>query len=94
MNDKVSTLQPYQGALPRRARMLLSVLARLRYGRLELIGPDGRSFSFPSALPGPDAVIHVADWEVASDALRAGDIGFAEAYLQGRWHTPKWATSY
>ena len=34
MNDKVSTLQPYQGALPRRARMLLSVLARLRYGRL------------------------------------------------------------
>jgi len=88
MNDKVSTLQPHQGALPRRARMLLSVLARLRYGRLELIGPDGRSFSFPSALPGPDAVIHLADWEVASDALRAGDIGFAEAYLQGRWHTP------
>jgi cyclopropane-fatty-acyl-phospholipid synthase len=33
-------------------------------------------------------VIHLQDWEVASDVLRAGQLGFAEAYLQGRWHTP------
>jgi cyclopropane-fatty-acyl-phospholipid synthase len=88
MNDKVSALQTHLGVLPRPARMLLSILARLRCGRLEMIGPDGRSFSFPGALPGPDAVIHLEDWDVASDALRSGDIGFAQAYLCGRWGTP------
>jgi cyclopropane-fatty-acyl-phospholipid synthase len=67
---------------------LLSVLARLQYGRLELIGPDGRSFSFPGALPGPDALVYLEDWEAVSDAVRQGGIGFAEAYLQSRWHTP------
>ena len=72
----------------RSARVLLAVLARLQYGRLELLGPGGQSFSFPGALPGPDAVIHLQDWDVASDVLRSGEIGFAEAYLQGRWHTP------
>jgi cyclopropane-fatty-acyl-phospholipid synthase len=88
MNDKAWSLTARQGPLPRAARVLLAVLSRLRYGRLELLGPDGRSFSFPGALPGPDAEIHLEDWEVASDLLRSGDIGFAEAYLQGRWHAP------
>lgn len=88
MNDKSWPLTARQGPLPRAARVLLAVLSRLRYGHLELIGPSGSSFSFPGALPGPGVKIHLQDWEVAADLLRAGDIGFAEAYLQGRWHTP------
>ena len=81
-------MSSHPARLGRSARVLLGLLSRLHYGRLELLGPGGQSFSFPGALPGPDAVIHLQDWEVASDVLRAGQLGFAEAYLQGRWHTP------
>jgi cyclopropane-fatty-acyl-phospholipid synthase len=88
MNERAWSVTARQGPLPRAARALLAVLSRLRYGHLELIGPAGRGFSFPGLLPGPDAEIHLEDWGVASDLLRSGDIGFAEAYLQGRWHSP------
>jgi cyclopropane-fatty-acyl-phospholipid synthase len=88
MNYQARNLNARQQPLPRAARELFTVLSRLRYGRLELIGPGGASFSFPGALPGPDARIHLEDWEVAADLLPAGDIGFADAYLQGRWRTP------
>ena len=76
------------GGVPRAARVLFSVLSKLRYGRLDVVAPGGQSFSFPGALPGPDACIELADWEVCRNILRAGDIGFAEAYLAGRWVTP------
>jgi cyclopropane-fatty-acyl-phospholipid synthase len=89
MNDQARSLHARQQPLPRAARALFAALSRLRYGRLELIGPGGASFSFPGALPGPDAEIQVQDWKVAADLLPAGDMGFAEAYLQGRWQTPE-----
>ena len=76
------------GSVPRAARVLFSVLTKLRHGRLEMVAPGGQRFSFPGALPGPDACIELADWDVCRDILRAGDIGFAEAYLAGRWVTP------
>ena len=67
--------------------MLFSILSRLRYGRLEIVAPGGQSFSFPGALPGPDATLELQDWEVCGEILRRGDIGFAETYLAGRWTT-------
>jgi cyclopropane-fatty-acyl-phospholipid synthase len=82
MNYQARSLDARQHPLPRVARQLFTVLSRLRYGRLELIGPGGASFSFPGALPGPDAKIHLEDWEVAADLLPAEDIDFAEAYLR------------
>jgi cyclopropane-fatty-acyl-phospholipid synthase len=88
MSEKALPASRQMSRPGRSARLLFAVLARLRYGHLELLGPGARSFSFPGALPGPDAVIHLQDWDVAADVLRSGDIGFAEAYLQGRWHTP------
>jgi cyclopropane-fatty-acyl-phospholipid synthase len=75
-------------ALPRSARMLLAVLSRLRHGNLQISGPDGQSFSFPGGAPGPDAALLLEDWDACADILRKGDIGFAEAYLAGRWSTP------
>jgi len=74
--------------MPRAARVLFSVLSRLQHGRLEIVGPGGQRFCFPGGLPGPDARLELRDWEVCSRILLAGDIGFAEAYLDGRWVTP------
>ncbi len=75
------------GRIPRAARLLFSILSRLRYGRLEIVAPGGQIFSFPGALPGADASLKLQDWGVCGEILSSGDIGFAEAYLQGRWVT-------
>jgi len=76
------------GAVPRPARALFAILSRLRYGRVEIVVPGGQRFSFPGALPGPDAALELQDWQVCGEILRRGDIGFAETYLAGRWTTP------
>ncbi len=75
-------------ATPRSGRLALALLARLRHGRLNLVAPGAQTYSFNGELPGPDAAIHLEDWEVFDEIARSGDIGFAEAYLDGRWQTP------
>jgi cyclopropane-fatty-acyl-phospholipid synthase len=75
-------------SVPRAARVLFTVLSKLQHGQLDIVAPGGQRFSFPGALPGPDACIELADWDVCGDILRGGDIGFAEAFLTGRWITP------
>jgi cyclopropane-fatty-acyl-phospholipid synthase len=93
MTERTASL-PLDGAasLPRAARLLLSMLVRLRYGRLEVVGPGGQRLAFPGAQPGPAATLILNAWDVCEDILRSGDIGFAEAYLQGRWDTPDLAS--
>ena len=86
-NKAVSLNLRAVGSVPQPARVLFSILSRLRYGRLEIVAPGGQSFSFPGALPGPDATLKLQDWEVCGEILRRGDIGFAETYLAGRWTT-------
>jgi len=88
MNPVQGTSPRSSAFVPRSGRLLLALLARLRYGRLNLLVPGGQSFSFTGALPGPDATIHLEDWRVFDDIRRSGDVGFAEAYLDERWHTP------
>jgi len=89
MIDKaISTNIRLASSVPRSARVLFAVLSKLQHGRLDIIAPGGQRFSFPGALPGPDACIELVDWDVCGDILRGGDIGFAEAFLTGRWITP------
>jgi cyclopropane-fatty-acyl-phospholipid synthase len=90
MTPKALSLDPLRPAvpLPRAARVLFAVLSRLRFGHLEIAAPGGHSFAFPGAMPGPDAALTLDDWDVCGEILRKGDIGFAEAYLEGRWSTP------
>ena len=88
MNPGEATSHRFSVRAPRTGRLLLSLLARLRHGRLDLVVPGGQVFSFAGALPGPDATIHLGDWQVFDEVRRSGDVGFAEAYLDGRWQTP------
>jgi cyclopropane-fatty-acyl-phospholipid synthase len=75
--------------VPRAAQLFLAVLGRLKHGRLDLIAPDGRLRVFEGTAPGPQATLRIHDWRVCTEALRSGDIGFAEAYMQGLWDTPE-----
>jgi len=68
------------------ARTVLSMLARIERGRIEVGLPDRSRLTFGSGTPA--ARIDIAEWSVFAAVLARGDIGFAEAYLDGRWTTP------
>lgn len=73
--------------MPRAGRILFSLLSRLHCGRIELTTPEGERLVFNGQAPGPDASLSISDWAVCDDILKSGDIGFAEAFLSGRWQT-------
>ena len=78
----------YLPDLPRAARMAFSFGTRLRRGTLDVTLPDGRLVRLGGAEPGPAAAMHIRDLDFASRLINGGDIGIAEAYLQGEWDTP------
>ena len=82
---------------PAAARRVLRLLAKIPHGSLDLQLPDGSTAHFPAgsgaapgAAPGaePRAALRLHNWRVFERALRSGDIGFAESYVDGDWSTP------
>jgi len=74
---------------PAAARAVFRLLKGLRHGTLTLQLPDGNTLHFGSAAEHePRAAIRLHNWKVFSAALRSGDIGFAESFIDGDWHTP------
>lgn len=79
------------GRPTRAATTLMQLLARLPHGRLDLTLPDGRTQSFgalEAQSPSLRAQMVVNDWAVFDRTLKAGDIGFAESYIDEQWQSP------
>ena len=74
------------GRMPLAARLTLDHLQRLDQGVLHVELPDGSSRIHGRGESSASLQIH--DWAVFERVLRHGDIGFAEAYIDGQWHTP------
>ena len=74
--------------LPRMVRLALGFGSRLRRGTLDVTLPDGRTVRLGGAEPGPAAAMTITSYSFASRLLNGGDIGIAEAYLNGEWDTP------
>ena len=72
---------------PASARHILALLQRLPVGTLDLQMPDGTQARFGHGAE-PRAAIRLFDWTACSMALKRGDIGFAEAFIEGRWTSP------
>jgi len=70
------------------SRLLFSVLRRIRRGSLTLELADGRRLVFAGEEPGPTATLVVHRQRFARRAILGGNIGFAEAYMDGDWGTP------
>ena len=90
MNTLVNTLslpQPTRAGLPASARPLLRLLERLDGGSLELSLPDGSCRIFAGAGP-RHAAMDIRDWALFDAVLARGDIGLAEAWLDGQWESP------
>jgi cyclopropane-fatty-acyl-phospholipid synthase len=73
---------------PASFRVAAMMLTRLKRGRLDVEMPDGATLSFGGAEPGPQGRILVRDARFAARVLRRGDIGFAEAFMDGEIDTP------
>jgi cyclopropane-fatty-acyl-phospholipid synthase len=69
-------------------RLLLRLLRNVRHGRLRIVLPSGILIEKAGAEPGPEAVILMRRWRMLRRLIAAGDIGFAEAYIDEDWTTP------
>lgn len=74
--------------VPASFRLAGLLLLRAEAGSLHFNLPDGRAVIFDQGLPGSHAVIEVHSYDFAKRALAAGDVGFAESYMDGDWSTP------
>lgn len=73
--------------LPRHARRVLALLGQLRHGSLDLQTPEGELLHFGDQRQ-PRAALRIVDWAVCAAALKSGDVGFAESYVDGQWTSP------
>lgn len=70
------------------AHLVQRVIARLEYGRLRVVLPSGATIEKTGREDGPDAVVVIKRWRMLRRLVASGDIGFAEAYMDGDWTTP------
>ncbi|GJG97582.1 cyclopropane-fatty-acyl-phospholipid synthase family protein [Cupriavidus pauculus] len=66
--------------MPIAGRVFLATLARVQVGHLVLTLPDGTETIFGDPHASPGARLTLRDWRACARILRAGDIGFAEAW--------------
>jgi cyclopropane-fatty-acyl-phospholipid synthase len=89
MNTTTAQAFSLPSAAPAAARTVFALLKKLQHGTLDVQMPDGAQARFGSgAAHEPKAALRLVDWRVCSAALKSGDIGFAEAYIDGHWTTP------
>jgi cyclopropane-fatty-acyl-phospholipid synthase len=74
--------------MPASVRRVVSLLQRLQHGTLHVQWPDGRVEQFGSANgEGLNATLHLHSYAPLTQAMKSGDIGFAESYIAGEWTT-------
>ncbi|MEM7642876.1 MAG: cyclopropane-fatty-acyl-phospholipid synthase family protein [Pseudomonadota bacterium] len=84
----VLTATQGQSDLPRYFSRVFDMAKDMKYGRVDVILPDGRRFRHEGPEPGPVAEIAVHDPDVFGRVVREGDVGFMEAFMDGQWSTP------
>ncbi len=94
MNTSTSnqTLSPARVTqkIPNAARRVIKLLERLQHGTLSVQWPDGQVQQFGQLAEdqsGIHATLHLHNWTPLTEALKSGDIGFAESYIAGDWTT-------
>ncbi len=85
---KALTTTEGKSDLPRYFAAVFAKARGMKAGQITFVLPDGRRFRADGARPGPVAELHVHDPALFSRLIREGQVGFAEAYLDGGWSTP------
>ena len=71
-----------------RVRALEGILSHLACGKMTIVLPDGRSIDYSATAPGPDATLVIHRWRTIWRTVRRGDMGFAEAFIDGDCSSP------
>ncbi len=71
-----------------RLRRLEPLLASIRHGRLRVRLPNGRVLASSEGETGLQALLAIDRWRTLRRIALRGDIGFAEAYIDGDWTSP------
>jgi cyclopropane-fatty-acyl-phospholipid synthase len=69
-------------------KLLTYMLSGLRVGSLDLSLPNGATRRFEGVEPGPHGVLRIKSEGIIRHVLRAGEVGFGEAYLDDCWDSP------
>lgn len=89
-STSTTTRNSHTEAMPAAARRVLGLLKRLQHGTLHVQWPDGRVEQFgaaPTTGQALNATLHLHSYAPLTQALKSGDIGFAESYIAGEWTT-------
>lgn len=79
-------------AMPPAARTVLGMLNGIHHGQLRIKLPNGEQHTCGNTDNGPSVDMIVHDWSVFGEFIARGDIGAAEAFIDGRWGTESLAT--
>lgn len=71
-----------------RSPILKRLLARIAVGSLTIVTPQGERLVARGAAAGPAAELRIHRGRLLRRLLFGGDIGFAEAYMDGDWSSP------
>lgn len=85
MSISINELNLSLNSMPWHAKVVLNLLNRLEYGQLEIETPSNEILFFYGKQDGHHAHIKIYDWTVCERALKSGDIGFCEAYIDQLW---------
>ena len=69
-------------------KIILTLLDKIKIGKLLVTFPDGEKVVFGDASSNEQAIIHILSERFYTKVLLFGDIGFGEAYHEGFWDSP------
>lgn len=73
---------------PRYFGPVFSIVKGVTHGSMAFVLPDGRRFEAKGEHPGPHGEIVVRNPDMFGRLIRDGELGFAEAYMDGWWDSP------
>lgn len=73
-------------------RWIARVVRSLKIGHLTIETPSGARVEGRGEIEGPRATLVLHKWRTMRRLMFGGDVGFAEAYMDGDWSTPDLAT--
>lgn len=70
------------------ARVLRRMIAQIEFGHITVALPSGDRIEHYGAQAGLSATLVLHRWRAIRRLLSQGDLGFAEAYIEGDWSSP------
>lgn len=70
------------------ARVLRYIMAQIGCGRIAVVLPSGDCIEHSGTGVGPSATLVLYRWRAIRRLISHGDLGFAEAYIDGDWSSP------